>query len=138
MRPSSLNPGLMADYQNKAMTPAEMESALIHEAFHQEVYKEHMALEQTKAEFEELLPEPAGGYRANLITFGIRAHVLGLDKRHDFRRMLAIEKAYFGINRMTFAAARQTGKTEQATDNIRTFMGNWLNYIDQAVSTKGA
>lgn len=136
MRPSVFNPGLMADFKRQAAKLDEQPA---------QPFQEHMALsaDQDPAQgmtlFEsrktaELMPEPTGGYRSNLITFCIRCHVSGLDKRHDFRQMLAVEKAYFGINQMAFATGRQTGKSGQYMGSAREFLSNWLNYIDQAVS----
>lgn len=136
MRPSSLNPGLMADFKRSVDQDPE-QGIVLHEAMHKAMSEVYQAVDQHK-ELAELLPEPAGGYRANLITFSIRCHVLGADKREDFRQMLAVERVYHGINQMSFRASRQNDKSGQATDSVRGFLGNWLNYIEQAVSTKGA
>lgn len=149
MRPSVFNPGLMADFKRESM-PVKLEEMLtgeeqvfdecnaleMHGAMHQGIDEAFQNIDKHK-KLAELMPEPAGGYRANLITFSIRYHVLEVDKRPDFRQMLAVEKAYFGINQMSFAAGRQTGKSESAAGTVRQFLGNWLNYIEQAVS-KGA
>lgn len=137
MRPSVFNPGLMADFKRQtakldeqpAQSFQEHMALEAHEAIHQAMGEVHENIEKHK-ELAELMPEPAGGYRSNLITFCIRCHVSGLDKRPDFRQMLAVEKAYFGINQMSF----QTGRSGQNMGSAREFLGNWLNYIEQAVS----
>jgi hypothetical protein len=149
MRPSSLNQGLMADFKRnvdmalgadqdpaQGITFFESRGHEAHEAMHKGLSESYQNIEAHK-ELAELMPEPAGGYRANLITFGIRARVLGLDKHPDFRKFLAVERAYHGINQLAFLNGRQTGKSGQTAGSAREFLSNWLNYIEQAVSTKG-
>jgi len=139
MRSSPFNAGLMSDftYQSdlqKPLTPEEQRGMDMHEQMHKEIYEDHVAGQELEKLEAVELPEPIGGHRANMITFHIRSHLHGIDKRLDWESLRRKEQAYHGIrelSRAAFVAGRQTGKTVGNHDKARDFLTNWLNYIEQ-------